>query len=87
MTIGKLNISENDCNDAFENDKYIATYNKIYQVMYCTASRMYYYQQLIDRYYYDGCKPFAKRGTYRIITGQEVNAIIGHNILIESKIA
>ena len=65
--LAKLDLSNN----------YVCNYSGVWQVFFSNADNIYYGVKVVSH------KGFAERGRYHILTGKEINHILGKKILIE----
>ena len=77
MKIGNFNFPENAAFKIYQDQKYILTYSHIYQLFYSSSSCFTYAQSI---YYKQGLTP---RGKYQILTGSEVNRLLGYQLVNE----
>lgn len=77
VKIGTVEMTEDEAWEIYENDKYIVTYSKIYQVFYSQAQKCLY-GHVIYR-----SKGLSKRGRYHVFDGKYINELVGEKIVIE----
>ena len=77
IKIGSVEMYKDEALKLYQEQKYIMTYSKIYQLHYSNASQMVYGQEI----YYQ--PRLALRGRYHTMTAKAVNHILGFNLLNE----
>lgn len=77
VKIGRVELTEKECEQYYDNNLYIVTYSKIYQIMYSTAQKRYYGHTV-----YSNNGGMTRRGRFYAITAREINRFLGFNLLI-----
>lgn len=73
--IGTTELTESQAREIYEADKYIVNYSGVYQICYSQAQRRFYGMKV-----YSG-KGMTKAGRFHVMTGAEVNHLVGFNLL------
>lgn len=74
--IGGVELTEKEVAKIYESNKYIVSYSGVYQICYSNAQQRYTYIHII-RY-----KGIVSRGRFHVLTGKQINDILGKEILI-----
>ncbi len=75
VKFGTTEILESDVATMYKEGKYVCNYGGIYQIFYSPASKQYYGRKVIHH------KGYAGRGRYYAHTAEQVNRVMGEDIL------
>lgn len=78
IKIGSVELTEDEAFKLYEENKYIITYSKIYQLFYSQAQKRVYGQQI----YYS--KGMCRKGRFFVYTGEEINHLLGFKLVNEN---
>lgn len=73
--IGSTELTETECSAIRDGGKYIVNYSGVYQIEYSQAQRRYYGMKVYNN------KGMTRRGRYHVMSGEEVNQLIGFELL------
>lgn len=74
--IGGVELTEKEVAEIYESGKYIVSYSGVYQVNYSNSQQRYTYIHVIRE------KGIVSRGRFHVLTGAQINDILGKEILI-----
>lgn len=74
--IGGVELTEKEVAEIYESEKYIVSYSGVYQVKYSNAQQRYTNFHVIRE------KGIVSRGRFHVLTGKQINDILGKEILI-----
>ena len=78
IEISNIKLTENEAFKLYQDHKYIVTYSRIFQLNHGGTPYPYVYGS--ELYYKKG---MSKKGTYKVMTGTEINNMLGFKLLIE----
>ena len=78
VKIGNVELTREEAEKIYQDQKYICSYVGIFQINYSQAQKTFYGHKVID------CKGYARRGRYYIQSAKEINHVLGKKILIEN---
>lgn len=81
VTIGTVTLPESEVAHYYESGLYLVMYTKVYQLFYTAASRQYYGQMVFHLPREKGQPGLVKRGRYKAMTAEQVNRLIGFDLL------
>lgn len=73
---GRVELTEAEAKKIYEDRKYICTSYGIFQPCYSQAQNQVYFMKILDY------KGYARRGRYYVQTAEQINKVIGREILI-----
>ena len=81
MTVGKFQIDEKTAAEIYEAGQYVITYGRVYQVF--APNSAYPEHRCLEIYNnrYGGKPSFCRRGTWKRMTAQQVNSLVGFKLL------
>lgn len=77
VKIGTIKLTEDEAWKLYEQQKYIVTCSKIYQLHYSNAQQQVYGTTIYSQ------KGMLKRGRFRTLSGKEVNDFLGKQLVNE----
>ena len=76
VKLGPVEMYEHEAAAAYAAGKYLVTYKTVYQIHFSQAQGWHYATPV-----YSSTVPLAKRGRFHLLTGKEINTLIGHDLL------
>ena len=78
VKIGNVELTKEEAEKIYQEQKYVCSYTGIFQIFYSQAQKIFYGQKVINH------KGYAKRGRFYIHSAEEVNHVLGQKILCEN---
>ena len=75
VKIGNVELTHEEAEQFFLEKKYICSYTGIYSINYSASQKQYYGLKVINH------KGYAGRGRFFAHTAEQINAVLGKNIL------
>ena len=80
IKIGNVEFSKEEAERIYKENKYVASYKRVYQIFFSQAQNIYYGQEI---YYHNQPIGITKRGRFEILSGKRLNEIIGYKLVNE----
>jgi len=82
MKIGNIELTEKEANQFyFDKKRYIVSYRRIYQLNWCENYKHGGGVYGTEIYYHKGDLPLTKKGRFFAMTAEQVNKLLGFNLL------
>ena len=80
VKIGNVELSGEEVERIYKENKYVASYKRVYQICYSQAQQAYYGYEI---YYHDKSLGITKRGRFELLSGKRLNEIVGCKLVNE----
>ena len=75
VRIGGVELYESEALKLYQEEKYIVTYSRIYQLFYSAAQKTVYGQEIYHQ------KGMTRRGRFYAMDGKSVNDLVGYSLV------